>query len=304
MVIKNDPCEFAEQMFFYILYGEKFRYDMKGFIFNKDYFVENRSEIWKYYSIIKSSYLYFRKTFRNSIDPICIQSLEYISEKGLLSLDYYESLEESERILHEDEEKLFEEEKTYAGETLFQRSSYYELSNEDQNRLIGLVSNDPLTYKQLYEFEFPKIVKLILKEGGKIDDAKDIFQDALVILIEKIYKDNLNIKKSIGGYLYVICENLWKYNQRQDITKNNVKAGFWYNLEMEKNFCMMDEPILYDLVIEEFEHLGDTCKRLLQLFYFEHKSWDLITEIMGYSNAASARNQKYKCIEKIRKNLV
>jgi DNA-directed RNA polymerase specialized sigma subunit len=83
-----------------------------------------------------------------------------------------------------------------------------------------------------------------------------------------------------------------------------VKAGFWYNLEMEQNFCMMDEPILYDLVIEEFEHLGDTCKRLLQLFYFEHKSWDLITEIMGYSTAASARNQKYKCDEKIRKNLV
>jgi hypothetical protein len=58
-------------------------------------------------------------------------------------------------------------------------------------------------------------VRFFHKEGGKIDDAKDIFQDALVILIEKIYKDNLNIKKSIGGYLYVICENLWKYNQRE-----------------------------------------------------------------------------------------
>ena len=303
MVIKNDPYDFAEQMFFYFLY-EKFRYDMKGFVFNKDYFVENRSEIGKYYAIIKSSYLYFRKTFRNSIDPICNQSLEYISEKGLLSLDYYESLEESERIKREAEEKQFEEEESYVGRVLFQMSYDFELSKEDQDRLIGLISKDHLTYSNLYEFEFPKIVLLILKRGGTIDDAKDIFQDALVILIEKIYKDNINIKSSIGGYLYVICDNLWKYYRKETVMKSKVKEGFWYNLEREQNFCMMDEPLLYDQVIEEFEQLGDNCKKLLQLFYFEQKSWDKITKIMGYSTAASARNQKYKCIEKIRKNLI
>jgi predicted DNA-binding protein YlxM (UPF0122 family) len=52
------------------------------------------------------------------------------------------------------------------------------------------------------------------------------------------------------------------------------------------------------------EKITDPCKGLLESFYFDQLSWDAIAEKYGYSNAASARNQKYKCLERIRKELV
>jgi len=51
------------------------------------------------------------------------------------------------------------------------------------------------------------------------------------------------------------------------------------------------------------EKMGDPCKALLESFYFNQLSWEAIAEKFGYSNAASARNQKYKCLERIRKEL-
>jgi hypothetical protein len=47
--------------------------------------------------------------------------------------------------------------------------------------------------------------------------------------------------------------------------------------------------------------LGDPCKELLECFYYKNLSWSEIASRLGYSSAASARNQKYKCLERIRK---
>ena len=42
-----------------------------------------------------------------------------------------------------------------------------------------------LLFAQLYEETFPNVAKFVANRGGTFDDAKDIFQDALVILYEK-----------------------------------------------------------------------------------------------------------------------
>ena len=47
--------------------------------------------------------------------------------------------------------------------------------------------------------------------------------------------------------------------------------------------------------------LGEPCKSLLEAFYMEKKSMDQIALIFGYTNADNAKNQKYKCLMRLKK---
>jgi DNA-directed RNA polymerase specialized sigma24 family protein len=47
--------------------------------------------------------------------------------------------------------------------------------------------------------------------------------------------------------------------------------------------------------------LGEPCKSLLESFYIEKKSMDEIASLFGYTNADNAKNQKYKCLMRLKK---
>jgi len=64
-----------------------------------------------------------------------------------------------------------------------------------------------------------------------------------------------------------------------------------------------EAPDRYDQVKGAIDSLGDSYRQLLKLFYFENQTWDTIASRLGYASASSARNQKYKCLKKIRKKI-
>ena len=45
--------------------------------------------------------------------------------------------------------------------------------------------------------------------------------------------------------------------------------------------------------------LGDPCRSILQLFYYKRMSMEDITALMGYKNAATTKNLKYKCLKRL-----
>jgi len=59
-------------------------------------------------------------------------------------------------------------------------------------------------------------------------------------------------------------------------------------------------PDIFERVNKAIETLGGPCKQLLESFYYQKLSWGEIASLIGYSTPASARNQKYKCLERIR----
>jgi hypothetical protein len=47
--------------------------------------------------------------------------------------------------------------------------------------------------------------------------------------------------------------------------------------------------------------LGEPCKSLLQAFYMDKKNMQDIAASFGYTNAENAKNQKYKCMVRLKK---
>ena len=170
------------------------------------------------------------------------------------------------------------------------------------DEVIGLVTLDQLSFNEVYEREFPRIARLVLNHGGTLETACDIFQDAMVILLEKIRHGKLSLSSSIGTYLYSVCRHILGDQFRRNKRDRKMKA--WYTDEYRDDiFFPWEKPENVDRVAEVMDRLGDPCKTLLEWFYYRQKDWEFIASTLGYKDAASARNQKYKCLEKIRSHV-
>ena len=99
---------------------------------------------------------------------------------------------------------------------------------------IRVAEERALLFGQLYEETFPKVAKFVANRGGTFDDAKDIFQDALVILYEKSTPENELVFESPERYLIGIAKHLWirKFND------DHKKVGLD---EMEKTISIPED---------------------------------------------------------------
>ncbi|RYE48368.1 MAG: sigma-70 family RNA polymerase sigma factor, partial [Sphingobacteriales bacterium] len=80
------------------------------------------------------------------------------------------------------------------------------------------VSNSSI--EQLYRDAFPIVAKTVARLGGGLDEAKDIFHDALIIYLEKGREPGFKIKQSPVAYLTGIARILWirKFNHECRLT--------------------------------------------------------------------------------------
>jgi len=240
--------------------------------------------------ILKSTFLTFREQFRKKFEDLCNRSFECVKEA------LTEKPEEIPGSIAREAEEI------YPGRIRFRKA---QLSQEGKNERIinALISGDQEALNDLYEEELPKVVRLVIDNHGTIENAKDIFQDALVIILEKVRYNVLDLSCSLSTYLYAICRNLWHETLRRkgkelvfrDNDFNLDGAGFMIELE--------NRPDMFEQVNKIILSLGDTCRQLLERYYYLNESWDKIAKSLGYINAASARNQKYKCLERIRKEI-
>jgi RNA polymerase sigma factor (sigma-70 family) len=181
-----------------------------------------------------------------------------------------------------------------------------ELIKEDQDYL-GVV------YKKSKEYCISFMVKM--SSSSKLDDLNDIFQDAIIVLYEKIVSDNFELTSSIQTYLNSVCRfqllNKFKYDKKVvnqedgtsfDITNKNLQfdtavTDVLEPIENEKEiqFKAIEEALL---VIKE---AGGKCYELLTLFWYQKKSMDYISDYFGYTNSSNAKAQKYKCQKRLEK---
>ena len=159
----------------------------------------------------------------------------------------------------------------------------------------------PLTRQELlitlYEEAFPSVASFIKKMGGNLEDAKDIFQDALIIFYEKVTEQQTVIQVDDRAYLTGICKHLWYKKFRQE------KKVFQSQVLPELKRTEEQESILSDRILKLMEHSGKKCMELLQSFYFEKRSMKEIAQLFGFSGERSATAQKFKCLEKLRSTI-
>ena len=172
----------------------------------------------------------------------------------------------------------------------------------DDLLLKGLASNDKEAIETIYKENFGLIQTYILNNNGTTDDAKDIFQEAMIVLYEKATSGTFELTAQIRTYVYSVCRRLWlkrlqqsqRYNSPVESLEEIVPVEEELEEHQKKNeaYLMMDKAM---------GHIGEPCKSLLEAYYLQSKNMQEIAENFGYTNADNAKNQKYKCLMRLKK---
>lgn len=172
----------------------------------------------------------------------------------------------------------------------------------DQVLLKGLANNDSKAVEMLYKSHFGSIQHFVLNNNGSSDDARDVFQEAMIALYEKAKTDHFVLSCQIKTYLFSICKHLW-LKRLQQLGKYNGTL----NLE-EETIAVEEEMRDYEKQEASFEmmhralqNLGEPCKSLIEAYYIHKKGMQDLAEEFGYTNADNAKNQKYKCLIRLKK---
>lgn len=154
-------------------------------------------------------------------------------------------------------------------------------------------NNDALKY--LYKDPLRKIRKYILNNSGTLEDADDVFQDAVVVLFHYVKTGKYKEEYDLDAFLYKVAKNSWidLARKKQKVIKDGLKG---YDVSDDADF-------LQDMIKEEqlnafhklFNQLEENCKKILSYVIFDKKSMKEISVLMGLKDDNVAKNQHYRC---------
>jgi DNA-directed RNA polymerase specialized sigma24 family protein len=154
-------------------------------------------------------------------------------------------------------------------------------------------------FEEMYETTFPIVASFVRQLDGSFQDAKDIFQDALIIYLERSTEASLSINVSPDRYILGIAKHLWLRKFEEDKHKVSLN-DFEQALYIPADFY---PSILSSRIVQFLEVAGSKCMDLLRTFYFEKSNLKEVSKKLGYGSEHSAAVQKYKCLEKIRESI-
>lgn len=172
----------------------------------------------------------------------------------------------------------------------------------EQLLLRGLAENDTKAVETIYKDNFSMIQAFILNNNGSYDDARDVFQEAMITLYEKAKTESFVLTCQIKTYVYSVCRRLW-LKRLQQMGKYTVQSE-----NLEETVSVEEDMEIHEKRNAEFAimeralgSLGEPCKSLLEAYYLQKKGMVEIAAEFGYTNADNAKNQKYKCLMRLKK---
>ncbi|HRP45323.1 MAG TPA: sigma-70 family RNA polymerase sigma factor [Ginsengibacter sp.] len=175
--------------------------------------------------------------------------------------------------------------------------------NDERALLKGLASHDPHAIELIYRQNYGVIEGFIIKNNGFAEDARDVFQEAMVILFEKAQSDSFELNCLIKTYLFSFSRRIWlkrvqknkkTYLPEMDILEETIPVEEDLETHLKRNEDL-------DLMEAAMNKIGEPCKSLLEAFYLQKKSMPEIADQFGYTNADNAKTQKYKCLNRLKK---
>ena len=168
--------------------------------------------------------------------------------------------------------------------------------------LQGLAQSDKKAIETIYKENYNMIQSLILNNSGSAEDAKDVFQETMIVLYERVRSGTFELNCLIKTYVYSVSRRLWlkrlQQKNRYAPSLEDLQDTVPVEEDIEENVRMNDE---FDVMNKAIGSLGEPCKSLLEAYYLQKKNMQEIALSFGYTNADNAKNQKYKCLMRLKK---
>jgi RNA polymerase sigma factor (sigma-70 family) len=165
---------------------------------------------------------------------------------------------------------------------------------------IKLDRNDAL--EVLYKQYYASVQHLVIANNGSEQDAKDIYQETIIIVYEKFRYGNTVLSCSLKTFIYSIARNLWlkKLNSvhKKSISIDDKDSFLDLGDDMQQ---AQNNEHLYSQIEKAMDTLGEPCRSLIEDFYLKGLNISGITEKYAYNNSDTAKTQKYKCLMRLKR---
>lgn len=144
----------------------------------------------------------------------------------------------------------------------------------------------------VYQKYYRMMTKMVITNSGTEEEARDVYQEALVVFWQKARSGKLVLTSKMSTYIYSVCQNLW----RKELER---KKRLSHEARDTAEQMDMDSPERAKIIAKCLDQLGDTCRKVLTLYYFEELSMQEIADQLGFANTDTAKTKKYKCKQKL-----
>ncbi len=174
--------------------------------------------------------------------------------------------------------------------------------NNEKALLEGLAASDRKAVEVIYRDNFNMVQSLVINNNGSADDAKDIFQEAMIVLYEKARSGNFELNCQIKTFVYSVSRRLWlkrlQQQNRFSSPGDNIEPVVSVDEDIDDHEQRNAE---FEMMENAITHLGEPCKSLIEAYYLQKQNMQEIASRFGYTNADNAKNQKYKCLMRLKK---
>lgn len=174
------------------------------------------------------------------------------------------------------------------------------VTNNEEEVILALRSGDERVLKIVYRQHYPQIANMVINNGGSVQEAKDIYQETIIIFYEKLLDEAFELTCRISTFLYSISKRLWlkQLQFKNRFTDEFHETGEDAALNWAEVGSNEDQ---YTALQQALESIGEPCRTILKDFYMHSASMEEITEKFGYTNSDNAKTQKYKCLKRLKK---
>lgn len=183
------------------------------------------------------------------------------------------------------------------------------LTQTADDALVAAVrSGDERALERLYRLHYPMVAQLVRTNSGSDDEAKDVYQEAIIVFYEKVQQPEFVLTCQVKTYLYAVARRLWlkRLAERHRYATPFADTEVWppdsvvaespkderWAFGQENRYQTMEAALL---------QVGEPCRSLLEGFYLREQSMTDLMRDHGYANTDTAKTQKYKCLARLRK---
>ena len=163
----------------------------------------------------------------------------------------------------------------------------------------ALLHGDPKGIRKIYDEYFSKISHFVKRNNGSENEAEDIFQEALIVLLHKVREPEFQLTSSFFSFIYGICRNLWlkqlRKKSKQEVTLLE-DSEYIDEMQIDAAIFKRERQKLFQ---DHLAQLSERCRKMLHLFYQEQKKMVEIAQAMGFANDNVAKKEKSKCKKRL-----
>jgi RNA polymerase sigma factor (sigma-70 family) len=157
----------------------------------------------------------------------------------------------------------------------------------------------------LYKSQFPHVRSFVLKNKGQESDADDVFQEALLVIYNKIKDKNFTLTATIETYLFTVAKNQWykRFRDNREELRLDDEDSQIESIDDTDIHTILADSERAKTIAKLIDQLGPTCRNLLTFFYYEKMNMKEIADTLNFKDASIAKSKKAKCMSKL-KNIV